>query len=375
MYKGANINSLTAGDDATSFVLTHIFTHFDLEVITNNHPAYINFTRHHLLQKIPTLLPKDKIVIEVLEDIIIDEPLLERLRALKQQGYQLALDDFIFRRELTPLVELADIIKVDILQLNQQEIKKQLQLIGTFKGQLLAEKIENHAQFALCKDLGFNLFQGFFLSHPYLVHGHRLSENKNLLLKLIAELHDPEVTLLKIEEIILQMPKLSYRILKLAKSAAFYSGGQINSIKDAILQLGLIQIRNWTTLLLASSTDEVASHLLERTLVRAKMCQELATASQQTSLHEGYTVGMFSMLDAIFQEPMPTLLEKIPLSEELKDALISRSGELGCLLTLISHYEQGNFHQLKHPALTAQDYSQAYIQGLEYAAKIMKSLS
>lgn len=372
----ANIDPLDnlAGDKATSFVLSHLFTNLGLDSVIGNLPGYINFTRNHLLQKIPLLLPQNRVVIELLEHTIIDEPLLEAIKLLVQEGFKFALDDFVFRDDLMPLINLVQIIKIDVLNLSESEIKKQLTLLKGFKGRLLAEKIEDKKQLLLCKKLGFHYFQGFFLNFPRPIQGQELSESKAYLLKLLAELHHPDVKIERVEEIILQIPKLSYRILRLANSPAMYIGKKIDSLLEAIQQLGLVQIRNWISLILVSSLDEVTYDLLERTLIRAKMCQLLARSSGLVNSQQAYTVGMFSALDAILNEPMASLLSKIQLSEELNDALLHKRGILGQLLSLTQHYEQARFDLLDYTTFTAQDYSQAYLKGIDYANTVMDVL-
>lgn len=366
-------NDELAGERATSFVLSHLFSNLDMNTILDGKPAFINFTYSHILQKMPTLLPKNQIYIEM-GDGLIDEKLIQTMTYLSRRGYKFVLDDFIYRPELEPLIALADIIKIDVLHQNSQQIKKQLASLTTFKGKLLAERIETREQFGLCQALGFNMFQGFFLNYPSIIQGHTLSENKIYLLKLLAELHDPDVKIERVEEIILQIPKLSYRILRLANSASMYAGRKIASLLEAIQQLGLIQIRNWISLLLISSLDDVAPDLLERTLIRARMCQLLAKKSNMTNYHQAYTVGMLSTLDAILNEPMPSLLGKIHLHEDLNAALLYHTGTLGLLLANSIDYERGYFTKLLYTNFTDQDYSDAYLQGIEYANEVMQIL-
>lgn len=363
-----------AGDKATSFVISHLFSNLDIDMVIGSRPAYMNFTRNHLLQKAPTLLPKERIVIELLENTLVDEPLVDVVRLLSKYGYKFALDDFVFREELKPLIELADIIKIDVLNLQRAEIKDQLGCLKNFQGKLLAEKIEHRAQFLLCQELGFDYFQGYFLNYPEVIQGQTLSENKTHLLRLLAEFHDPDVKIQRVEEIILQIPSLSYRILRLANSAAMYGGRKIETLMDAIYQLGLAQIRDWIYLLWVSSLDNVSYDLLERTLIRAKMCQSLARVSGLASPGGAYTAGILSTLDIILNESMPSLLEKVHLSEELNMALLSRSGILGHFLLQTEYYEQGCFEWLEYNSLRAQDFSQAYIQGIHYAKNIMELL-
>lgn len=381
LYRSGDINLAdfnsadeVEGDKATSLVLSHLFTQLDIDNVIGRHTAFINFTRNHILKKIPNLLPKERVVIELLENIVVDDLLLDTLRHLRKIGYKFALDDFVYKEDFEALIKFADIIKIDVLGFNEQQLQAQLKPLAGFKGTLLAEKIETHEQFELCKKLGFHLFQGYFLHHPKIVEGKALTENKTYLLRLFSELYDPQIKIERIEEIVLLIPKLSYRILRLANSVSLYLGKKIESLMDAIQQLGLVQIRNWVSLLLLSTLDDVSHDLLERTFIRAKMCQNLASRSKLALPHQAYTVGMLSTIDAILNEPMASLLSKIQLSEELNVALLIRDGNLGLLLKMTELYELGQFDQLNFQKLSNQDYSQAYLEGIAYANEVMNLL-
>lgn len=365
-----NLNSFS-GDTATSSVITQLFANLDMNAIIGDKPAYINFTHNHLVQQIPRLLPNNRIVIEVLETVVIDQQLIKSLTELSEQGYKIALDDFIYRAEATPLIEIADIIKIDVLNFNKDQIHQQLKPLKHFKGQLLAEKIEDKLQFTNCVDLGFDYFQGFFLNKPDPHKGRVLTENKANLLRLLADLNNEHVTVERIEQIILHIPKLSYRILRLANSASVYKGRKIDSLLDAINQLGLVQIRNWLSLLMLSSLDDLAPDLMERTLIRAKMCETIAKKTGYANPHQAYTVGILSTLDGILNEPMSSLLKKIHLSDSLNDALLHHQGELGRILKFTIDYEQANFNQLEKSPVDNTDLVNAYLQGIEYANTII----
>lgn len=365
-----NFNPLS-GDKATSSVIVQLFANLDMNAIIGNKRAFINFTYNNIIEQIPALLPKNRIVIEVLETVAIDQNIIANLTALSKQGYEIALDDFIFRKELSPLIDLANIIKIDVLNLNKQQIVNQLEQLKNFKGQLLAEKIENKNQFDCCVELGFEYFQGFFLNKPDPFRGQNITENKIQLLRLLAELNDEDVALEKVEKIILQIPKLSYRILRLSNSAYLYTGKKIDSLMDAISQLGLIQIRNWISLLLLASLDDVAPDLLERTLIRAKMCESLAKITEYHNPHQAYTVGILSTLDAILNEPMSSLLAKIQLSEVLNEALLHRKGELGLILQFSLDFEEAKFNKLDKDSIENKDLTQSYLQGLAHANDVI----
>ncbi|MCC5792724.1 MAG: HDOD domain-containing protein [Legionellaceae bacterium] len=363
-----------AGDQATSAVVANLFTNIDLDVVLAGHPAYINFTRNNLLQKIPLMLPKERIVIEVLEDMLIDEQLLSLLLTYAKLGYKLALDDFIFHVHLAPLVEAVDIIKIDVLQSSPEDVRRQLAHLAGFKGKLLAEKIESEAQLQWCKQQGFHLFQGYHLNYPACVEGQLLSENKTYLLRIMAELHDPDVSLQQVEAIILQIPKLSYRILRLANSVMYYVGRKMDTLLAAIQQLGLLHIRNWISLLLASSLDDVQPDMLERTLIRAKMCHALARRSE-VDPHMAYTVGMLSCLDSILRQPLADILQQLPLQESIIEALLEHKGALGSLLLLVKNYERAKFSELDFTTFSEGDFREAYLIGLQYANEVMMIIS
>lgn len=375
--QSANIDNLieSSGDAATSSVITQLFTNLDMDTIIGNKHAFINFTYNHLINQVPNLLPKQRIVIEVLETIAIDKPLIDSLITLKNQGYKIALDDFIYREDLIPLVEVADIIKIDVLNQSMQQVEAQLaSLRRRFSGRFLAEKIENKTQLHNCIELGFDYFQGFFLNKPDPLKGQVITENKVHLLSLISELNDEQVAFERIEKIILQIPKLSYRILRLTNSSSLYLGRKIDSLIDAITQLGLVQIRNWLSLLLLSSFDDVAPDLLERTLIRAKMCEHLAQASGYPNPHQAYTVGILSTLDAILNDSMASLLAKIQLSDALNEALLHHEGELGTLLKFTIAYEEANFSQLEHATIDNEALTRSYFQGIEYANDVINMI-
>lgn len=361
-----------AGETATSSVIMQLFANLDMDMILGNKPAFINFTHSHLVQQVPLLLPKNRIVIEVLETVTIDEPLVTSLLSLNEKGYTIALDDFVFRADTLPLLDIADIIKIDVLHFNQQQIREQMQPLQGFKGKFLAEKIEDKNQFSMCVDLGFDYFQGFFLNKPDPQKGQVMTENKTNLFRLLSELNNENTTVDRIEKVILNIPKLSYRILRLANSASLFKGRKMESLKDAISQLGLVQIRNWLSLLMLASLEDSAPDLIERTLIRAKMCESIAMHLGYANPHQAYTVGVLSTLDSMLNESMTSLLGKIQLSEELNNALLSHQGQLGSILKLTLDYELSNFTQLASASIETQALTAAYLQGIDYANQVIK---
>lgn len=368
-----NLDNAELGDKATSLVITQLFASMDIDTIIGDKLAYINFTHNHLVQKIPTLLPKERIVIEVLESVIVDKPLIDSLTSLREQGYCIALDDFIPSEKNSILIDLANIIKIDVLNLNKRQIAQQLRQLKHFNGKLLAEKVENHNQFKDCVELGFDYFQGFFLNKPRPLKGHQITESKANLLRVLAELNNEDIPLERVEEFILQIPKLSYRLLRLANSAAAYNGRKIDLLIDALKRLGLNQVRNWLRLFLLANQNDLTSDLVERTLIRAKMCECLAKlSSKEVNPHQAFTMGIFSSLDAFLNEPMASILSKIQLSEALNEALLHQQGLLGEILRDTINYEKANFSQLENTAYGNKNLINAYLESIEYARAITR---
>lgn len=371
----AESHRVFTGDIETSSVITQLFASLDINTIIGDKRAYINFTHNHLVQKIPCLLPKERIGVEVLETVVVDQALIDSLISLREQGYIIALDDFIYNEQTAPLIHLADIIKIDVLNQNKQQIAEQLLPLQQFKGKLLAEKIEDLHQLNNCMELGFDYFQGFFLNKPNSLKGQQITENKNILLRLLSELDNENVAIERIEEFILQIPKLSYRILRLANSAAGYRGKKIDSLLEAVKKLGINQIRDWLSLFLMSNEDVLLPDLLERTLIRAKMCEALAKLSQYTNPHQAYTVGILSTLDLFLNESMASLLSGIQLCDALNEALLYHGGKLGELLQLTIDYEKADFSQLEKSAYEKADLTRSYLEGIEYANSIMSIIN
>lgn len=369
-YKPSVENKFSVEQNASS-VVTQLFTNLDLDDIIGNKKAFIHFTYHHLIQEIPDLLPKERVIIEIPVSIDVDKPLINKLLFLREQGYKIALHDFIFNEKNSLLIELVDIIKLNVLYQNKQQIEQQLKPLKHFKGQFLARKIENNKQFMDCIDLGFTYFQGFFLNRPNPLKAQQITENKNTLLQLLAELNKENITLERIEEFILQIPKLSYRMLRLANSVYMYRGNRIDSLMDALKVLGLNQIQNWVCLFLLSSQDDMIPDLLERSLIRAKMCACLAKISRYPDPHQAYMVGTFSILDRFLHEPMDLLLSKIQLNEALNEALLHHTGELGRILQVTMDYEAADFKKLELSDFSKEDLTCSYLEGIEHANSVM----
>jgi EAL and modified HD-GYP domain-containing signal transduction protein len=224
-------------DGATSQVLLSAFSEHDISQLTGTVPGFVNFTKKLLLSDIP--FDKKQLVIEVLEDITDSEEVITALNQLKDEGYTIALDDFIYSADKSGLIELCDIIKVDLRAYpTQKEFLQDTKRIKRTKRRMLAEKVETHEEFELCKQLGYELFQGYFFAKPQLIKGKELSYNREVVLTLISELQNNDVSIERLEKVFVRDPELTFKLLKLVNAVAYSRGRKLKSVKQAITWLG-----------------------------------------------------------------------------------------------------------------------------------------
>ena len=366
-------------DQASSQVMLRAFTDLSIEDVVGKHRAFINFTRK-LLDTNPPFSPK-QLVIEVLEDVAVDDGLIERLKALRAEGYTIALDDFELSEQTLPLVELADIIKLDVLSLSEGQLQETVSFLKQYDLTLLAEKVETYEMLEHCKALGFELFQGYFLSRPKLITGRKVTENRQAILQLLAQLNDTNTEVEEIEQLIARDPVLSYKLLRLINSAAFNLVTQIDSLRQAITLLGLLQIRSWVTLLAMSNIEGKPQELANISMTRARFCQLLGqtlTGSRRADSH--FTVGLLSLLDAFMDTPMDELLAKISLNQDLVTALLTLEGPEGKALKIAMTYERGDWDNIDWDYLSAHkvdasDIAKMYTDSLSWTAEAMENLA
>ncbi|EEF79632.1 EAL and HDOD domain-containing protein [Methylophaga thiooxydans] len=361
----ADLSSLS-GDTATSRVINYAFLELGIERVIGNHTAFINLTRNFILNEDPLPTSQNRVIVEILEDIIVDDELLDGVRKLIKQGYTIALDDFIFHESLRPLVELASIIKVDILALDEAALREHVTILRQYDVKLLAEKVETREEFELCMELGFDFFQGFFFCRPDNIEDTPIPDNQLILVKLMQKLQEEDVEFEEIEQLISHDPGLTYKLLRLLNSAAIGMPRQINSIRQGLVILGLKAIKTWTSLIIMSELDSVPEELLDQALIRAKMGESLAP-HYDCSSESSFLVGLFSTIDAMLNQPMAIIVKSLPLADETKQALLHKQGELGQLLNDIELYERGLWSELENAKASLEIFSQSYINAAEWS--------
>jgi c-di-GMP phosphodiesterase len=360
------------GDQATSEVITSSVVDIGLDNIVGPHPAFINATRNFLSGELPLPEQKGQIVLEVLEDVEVDDALVERLSRLSRAGYRVALDDFVYQPKHEALLALADYVKLDVCALNSDQLAEHVSRVRRHGARLIAEKVETHDMLAACRELGFDMYQGFFFCRPRLICGKRPDANRLAVLQLITRLQDPDAGIEELEKLVTCDPALSYRLLKYINSAYCGIPVQVTSIRQALVLVGTDMVRSWATLLLLSRlSDGKPSELIATALVRARMCELLGADDSQRDDNQYFTVGLLSVLDALIDQPMEDVVSGLPFDSEVCEALSQRSGPLGQTLERVIGYEQ-------NPANSdnvAPGLAQSYLQAVSWTMETQQALA
>ncbi len=376
LYRSGEENSagLPDGDAATSQVILNAFTEIGIENLVGNHLAFINLTRGFIIGDNPLPLTQGKLVLEVLEDIVVDAALIDAVRKLSQAGYLIALDDFIFHESLRPLIDVADIIKIDVRALTRETVSAHVTELRRSKARLLAEKVETQEEYEYYKDLGFDYFQGYFFSKPKVITRHAIPANRLAILRLLGRLHDPAVSINELNALISQDVSLSYKLLRYINSAFFALPKKVESLHQAIVYLGNQAIKTWVTLIALSGIDDKPHELMTVALVRGKMCELLAERLKLPNKDSYFITGLFSTLDAMMDAPLAQVVENLPLSPEVVAALLRHEGQAGQALHCILAYERGEWDQIDCNRMDDSVIVQSYLDAVAWADQAVKEL-
>ena len=356
-------------DQASAEVMLKAFLEIGLPTVSPLRPVFINHTRH--LLAMDPILPADRCVIEVLEDVTADPPTLDALRRLKSLNFRIALDDFVYSDDLVPMIELADFVKLDFRALGPTRFQEHFTLLRPYGVELVAEKIESEAEFRWCRKLGCGLFQGYYLRRPEILSGRRIPSNRLSVLSLLSECADLENSAGTIAAVVSRDAPLTYSLLRLANSALYRRRSEIRSPAQAVMMLGMDFVSRWATLLALSRNDDCPIGYLEAALQRARM-SELIGAALHCSAQESYIIGLLSTLDSVFDEPLQSLVEPLPLDIRFKHALLHREGALGAVLDRVLAYESGDWTPSQ--TLTAAHMQKAFWDAAEYARNMISQM-
>jgi EAL and modified HD-GYP domain-containing signal transduction protein len=358
------------GDRESTLMLLDAIFNIGVEKLTKSNRAFINVTRALIMSDLIEALPPTNIVLEVLESVDVDQALLDRIAKLRQQRFMIALDDYTLSAERDPLLNLADIVKLDVRALDDVQLRAHAAAVKSRKLILLAEKVETREEHAKLLSLGFDLFQGYYFARPELYSASALRPNRLMVLELLARLSEPDTSIAELAGLIRNDVAMSVAILRSANSAGMGMKTRVESIDRAVVALGLRTIQNWAGLIALARLNSQPSALLTTVLVRARTCEQLASAAGRDNPAGYFTVGLFSLLDVMMETPMDELLEKLPLSDEIKDALRDQSGDHGAALACVIAMELGDMESVKFAGLEISHAGDCFQHAIQWADQL-----
>lgn len=376
LFRGNNLD-LNHKDDATQAtnqVITDTILELGLNNIVGPHKAFINFTTQNILDKTPLHLPKDRVVIEVLENVEIDSRIVANLKELSTLGYTIALDDFVFSDEWAPLVEFADIIKLDVLEMGETKTRELVSRLKHYNVKLLAEKVETYAEYQYLLELGCNYFQGFFFNKPNIVSGKRVSVNQTAAIQLLNTINDPDIEFDDLSKIISMDVGLSYKLLHYINSAFFALPNKVSSINHAISYLGLKEIRRWINILTLASLSNKPEAVMQNALIRGRMCEELAELSKNKS-DNFFLIGILSNLDSLLDMPLEEALKQLPLADDIVSAISNKQGLGGEALNCVISYEHWDISSISFQDVDQSIIGDIYIKSINWAKDVMGNIN
>ena len=362
-----------SGSLATINVLLNSFTSIYQKDQLKRVPAFINLTYDLIVNGTLPNLPTNQIVLEILEDIEVTEELIRSVKSLKKKGYTIALDDFLYDDKFIPLLKLAHIIKVDVLNMSFEQVSAQVAKIKEYNVILLAEKVETQQMFKHCKQQGFTLFQGYFLAEPEIIEGQKMDACQIKTLAIIQALQNPKAIASDIEQLILQDPAFAFKLLRIVNSSAHNLVREINSIVEAINILGIPEVKKWAIIIAMTANQEKPEELVRDLLIRGQMCEKVALASGLKD-PSGYMIaGLLSGANALLDIETTELLSQIPLTGEIKTAITEASGQMGEILHNTINYCRGNWTDMSIDFAT-DIYASAYRESLRWVSDSMHTI-
>lgn len=378
LFREPNTDVAGVLDDraATSTVILDGLFDVGLFDLVGSSVAYVNVSRDFLLSVRPLPLPPGRVVLELLEDQVVDGALLGVLEDLVAEGFRIALDDFRLTPATEPLLAYASVVKIDVLEYTERALED---LVSRLRANhpgltLLAEKVETRAQWVRCTVLGFEAFQGYYFARPSRLQRSRLPTQGFASLSTMVELSATE-DLDELNRIITRDAGLSIRLLRYANSAHVSLPRRVGSVQEGLAWLGAVTVRRFAMMVALASAHDVPNELLVTALVRARMCQLLSGGGEGAAADSYFTVGLFSVADALADAPMQLLVEQLPFRADIVDALLYGGGDLGDLLGGVTAYQCGDFDSARELISSRPEVERVYLEATAWADRSIAELA
>ncbi|MGE0813544.1 MAG: EAL and HDOD domain-containing protein [Vicinamibacterales bacterium] len=343
----ANAEDQAAADDGvnrSAKVIGDALLGIGFEALTDGRHAFINLDIHTLLADASGVLDPDQVVLEILESVDVTPEVESMCASLKDRGYAIALDDFVPGSPAEKLVPLARFVKLDVLALSRATLPATIKRLLSAGVTVVAEKVETEEIFQLAKGAGCSLFQGYYFCRPVTFSGKALPANQVAQIQLVAALNQPSVSLGTIEDLLKRDASLSYRVLRSVNSAGFGLRREIHSIREALLLLGLDQVRKWSSIWALAGLNRGPSELVTMTVIRARCCELIGRALDRPDGGSAFfLLGLCSLLDVLLGHPMDQVVKDLPLDPEVEAALTGGANDARRVLDAVVQYEHGQW--------------------------------
>ncbi|MCZ6904530.1 MAG: HDOD domain-containing protein, partial [Acidobacteria bacterium] len=360
-------------DQASTSVIVDSLLLMGMEKLTGGDRAFINCTRNVLIKGYAALLPKDKVVVEILESVEPDDEVVGACLRLKRAGFMLALDDFIYEERLEPLLPLIDFVKVDFRETTEMDRRALVEKLSPRGIKMVAEKVETRSELQQASEMGYTYFQGYFFSKPEIVVAQDIPGYKLNYLRVLQAVNQPEINLVELENIIKLEASLTYKLLRYLNSAFFGFRTEIRSIHHALALLGEEELKKWASLIaMAAMGADKPPELVVSVIVRAVFCESLAPKIGMTNRsNDLFLLGMMSLIDAVLDRPLPEILEKMPISHEVKEALLGVENRFRDVYETVIAYEAADWRSFAEKArklnLDEETVPDLYLKSVEWA--------
>jgi c-di-GMP-related signal transduction protein len=376
LFRGANteVEASRRNAYATSQVIVNAFTEFGLAELVGDRICFINLTREFIVGELALPFEPSQVVLEILETVEIDDEAIAGVTRLVERGYQIALDDFVFGLGHERLLDLASYVKIDVLDLDIERITSVVAACRKYPGiKLVAEKVETTEHTMLAHELGFELFQGYALSRTQVVSIATLAPSRLRRLELLGALTGPETDLDNVVSIVTSDPALAFRVLRATNAASGGLARRISSVHEAVVMLGGRRIREWVTLMLVSDIAEATDDHLSTAMARARLCQTIAI-QVDASPDAAFIAGLLWGISDVLGVPVAELVSRLPLAEEVTDALVDGVGPLGEVLAIVRAYEGADDEALVHTKVSPADLATAYLSAVGWSVRTVQGL-
>jgi c-di-GMP phosphodiesterase len=335
--------------------------------------AFVKITRDFLLSGLCSSLPRERVVLEIPGDTTMDRAVVDSIATLSNNGYTIALDNFLDSDQIKPVAEFADIARIDIQEGDYEATVRQFISLRQFNVKMLAENVDTRDEYEFCRKLGFDYYQGFFFCKPDIAAHKKIPFNRLSTLYLLAKLQDPDISLKDLELAVAQNFAITHKVLRYLNSPVFSFPKKIESIRHAAMLVGTRLLSHWASLAMLESIEDKPRELMVTAMVRANMCRQLGAALRQKNVDQFFTVGLLSVMDALLDRPMREALRVLPLADNVKHALLEQEGLMGEALDCIKAYELADWQKARCADLDEKVIREAYLTSVVSSRGLMQA--